>query len=182
MSDEKNLEAVQDRKITWGLIAIVVIFVIAMSGIILWITSSLIQNKLGGAGQPVSPNPLVSGTPTQHSPTPKEALKGSQVPGLVDATWTPASKSKGFVKFLYWYAKPEKIAVGECVQITWETENTVSTQLFRDGALILDDAPANQTFQDCPKQVGFAVYRLVGVNSTGQSNWIELWVKVQPAP
>jgi hypothetical protein len=77
MSDDQHLEAVQDRKITWGLIAIVVIFVIAMSGIVLWITSSLIQNKVGGAGQPVSPSPLVSGTPTRLSPTPTEALKGS---------------------------------------------------------------------------------------------------------
>jgi hypothetical protein len=182
MSDDQHLEAVQDRKITWGLIAIVVIFVIAMSGIILWITTSLIHNELGGTGQPVSTTPLVSETPTGHKPTPTEALKESQVTSLVDATWTPVPKSKGPVKFLYWYVKPGRIAVGECVQITWETENAVSLQLYRNGELILDNAPTGQTFQDCPKQTGYAVYRLKAANSNGLSNWIELQVKVQLAP
>ena len=182
MPDEQHLETGQDRKITWSLIAIVIIFVIAMSGIVLWITSSLIKNENGGAVQPVSPTPLVSGTPTRHSPTPTDTLKGSEVPGLVDATWTPASRSKGFVKFVLYYVKPSRVAVGECVQITWETENAVSLQLYRNGELILDPALTSQTFQDCPNEVGYAVYRLQGENSSGQSNWIELQVKVQPAP
>lgn len=194
MTDDQHLEAVQDRKITWGLIAIVVIFVIAMTGIVLWITTSLIQNELGGAGQLVSPGPIASETsippspsPTASpgsmtSPSPMDSLEESQVPMLVDATWTPVPKSKGYVKFLYWYVRPNKIVVGECVQITWETENAVSLQLYRNGVLILDDAPTSRTLQDCPKQVGYAVYRLKGANSNGQSNWIELQVKVQPAP
>lgn len=188
MSDDQHLEAVQDRKITWGLIAIVVIFVIAMSGIVLWITSSLIQNKLGGSSQLVSPNPLVSETPIppspspMASPSPTDPSEGSQAPILVDATWTPVPKSKGYVKFLYWYVRPNKITVGECAQITWETENAVSLQLYRNGKLILDNAPTSQTLQDCPKEPGYAVYRLIGENSNGQSNWIELQVKVLPAP
>jgi hypothetical protein len=171
MAENKPLETVQDRKITWGLIAIVVVFVIVMSGIVLWITSSLIQNELGGSGRPLTTGTIRKGTPD-----------GSRVPVLVDATWTPAPKSKGFIKFLYWYVKPQQITVGDCIQLTWETENADSLQLFRDGELILDDAPLNRTLQDCPKRVGFVVYRMVAKNNAGESNWIELQVRVQKAP
>jgi hypothetical protein len=101
---------------------------------------------------------------------------------LVDATWTPVPKSKGYVKFLYWYVRPNKIVAGECVQVTWQTENAVSLQFFRNGKLILDNAPPSTTIQDCPPEPGYAVYRLIAQNSLGQSNWIELQVKVQPAP
>ena len=164
--------------------AVVLIFVLVMSGIVLWITSSLIQNELGGPTLPVSTEPLASETAVlpSPSPAPTEALEVSPLPVFVDATWTPAAGSKEYVKFLYYYAKPTRIVLGECIQITWETEYAAKLQLYRNGELILDDAPKNQTIQDCPKQVGYAVYRLVGENSIGQSNWIELQVKVVAAP
>ncbi len=188
MAENQPLDAVHDRKITWWLIAIVVVFVVVMSGIVLWITSSLIRNELGGSNQPVPSAPLVSATSIPPSPSPSASpsptgsLEKSQVPILVDATWTPVPKSSGYVKFLYWYVRPNRIAVGECVQITWQTENAVSLKFYRNGTLILDNAPPSRTLQDCPKEPGYAVYRLIAENSLGQSNWIELQVKVQPAP
>ncbi len=197
MDENQPLEAVQDRKVTWGLIAIVAIFVLVMTGIVLWVTSTLIQNELGGPGSsgplasatllpltptlPPSPTPLSSATPLP-SPTSTEQPAVPLAPVLVDATWTPISKSNGYVKFLYWFVKPNQVVAGECLQLTWETENAVSLQLYRNGELILEDAPAAGTLQDCPRQPGYAVYRMVCENSRGQSNWIQLQVKVEPAP
>jgi hypothetical protein len=83
---------------------------------------------------------------------------------------------------VYWYAKPTKITLGECVQVTWETRYAVSLQLFRNDELILEDAPPAKTLLDCPTQLGYVVYRLLGVNSAGESNWIQLQVKVVEAP
>lgn len=177
-------QSADERRVTRGLMALVVVFVLLMTCIVLWITTSLIRNELGGSSSPSetstsSPTiPPVSETPVPPTATP-EAL---QSPVLVDATWTPVPGTGRYVKFLYWYVKPNQIHVGECVQVTWETENAASLQLYRNGVLILEDAPPSKTLIDCPTQPGYAVYRMVGVNSAGQSNWIQLQVKVREAP
>ena len=202
MAENQPLDAVQDRKIMWGLIATVFFFVLVMSGIVLWITTALIQNERGGSGQSDPSNPLGVETSIQPSLRPTDMLRGpltrtvsgtrqstptrtpggSQAPIPVDATWTPVPGSTGYVRFVYYFVNASKIVLGECVQITWETENAASLQLYRNGELILDNAPASLTIQDCPVQTGYTVYRLLGVNNRGQSNWIELQVKVQAAP
>jgi hypothetical protein len=66
--------------------------------------------------------------------------------------------------------------------LTWDTENAVSLQLFRNGELILENVPASKTLQDCPQDAGYAVYRLVALNRVGETNWIQLQVKVVDAP
>jgi hypothetical protein len=194
MAGDPSSESLHDRRVTWGLMAVVILFVLIMSAIVLWITTSLIRNELNPSGpaqttsQPAVEKPVViRSTPTGKPGQAGEAVMPgipatSQAPMLVDGTWTPPPKSNGYVKYLYWYVKPNKITVGECVQVTWETANAVSLQLFRNDELILDNAPAAQTLQDCPKQPGYAVYRMVGVNSEGESNWIQLQVKVVKAP
>jgi hypothetical protein len=68
------------------------------------------------------------------------------------------------------------------VQITWETENAVLLQLYRNDELILDNAPPKKTLQQCLDQPGYTVYRMVAENSDGVSNWIQLQVKVDEAP
>jgi len=190
MNAAQNSETPHERRVTWSLMAAVVAFVLLMTCIVLWITSSLIRNELGGSRQSDPTNtitanptstitPTASATPTPLTPTQADVL---DAPILVDATWTPVPGLGSRVRFLYWYVKPNKIKVGQCLQLTWETENAASLQLYRNDELILADAPASKTLQDCPKQPGYAVYRMVAKNRAGESNWIQLQVKVEEAP
>jgi hypothetical protein len=182
MEENQNLESPHERTVTFGLMAAVIAFVLFMTCIVLWITTSLIRNNLGGSGQSNktgTASPTVSDTPTLPPVTLTDTVEG---PILVDSTWTPVPGGRKYVKFVYWYVKPSKIKVGECLQLTWETQYAVKLQLYRNDQLILADAPPSKTLQDCPKQAGYAVYRLVAENSAGQSNWIQLQVKVEEAP
>lgn len=183
MADIQVPESPHDRRVTWGLMAAVVAFVLVMSCIVLWVTVSLIQSERGAA-----PLAAPSATATQLPPTtpptatpsaaPATLAAPSEEPLLLDATWTPPPGPRRYVRFKYWYVRPNKIKVGECVQITWDTEFAAKLQLYRDGELILDDAPPAKTLQDCPTRVGYVVYRMVGLNSFGESNWIQLQVRV----
>jgi len=162
--------------------AAVVGFVFIMTCIVLWITTSLIRNERGGANRSneiIATQPVAS--ETTSPPTATQTTEPEQ-PTLVDSTWTPVPGGDKYVKFVYWYVKPSRIKVGECLQLTWETKYAVKLKLYRNDQLILDDAPPSKTFQDCPKQTGYAVYRLVAENSVGKSNWIQLQVKVESAP
>ncbi len=187
MDEAHNLESSHERRVTWSLIAVVFAFVLLMTCIVLWVTTSLIRNERGTASPTL---PLASATPLPPTATSTTAPTATLLvqsetpagPGIVDATWTPVPGKNRYVRFLYWYVRPNTIQVGQCLQVTWETENAVSLQLYRNGELILDNAPLATTFQDCPKQPGYAVYRLVAENSAGQSNWIQLQVKVVEAP
>jgi len=190
MAENKISESPHERRITWSLMAVVVLFVLLMSCIILWITTSLIRNELGGSKKldptntasptsSITPTPTVTMTPILPTPT-QTVVQGDPI--LVDATWTPIPGLGSHVKFLYWYVRPNRIRVGECLQLTWEIENAVSLHLYRNGELIVAEAPASKTLQDCPKQPGYAVYRMVAKNRAGESNWIQLQVKVEEAP
>jgi hypothetical protein len=193
MNAAQNSETPHERRVTWSLMAAVVAFVLLMTCLVLWITTSLIRNELGGSRQSGPTNTVNSNTANPTStitqavsetpipPTPTQAA-AQDAPILVDATWTPVPGLRSRVRFLYWYVKPNKIRVGECLQLTWETENAASLQLYRNDELILADAPASKTLQDCPKQPGYAVYRMVAKNRAGESNWIQLQVKVEEAP
>ena len=171
--------------------ATVVAFVLIMSCIVLYIMTNLIRGERGGTGQldltgtaSLLPTASLTSSPVPDTPTPHTPTETSapDAPFLVDATWTPVPGRGKHVTFRYWYVRPNKVQVGECLQLTWDTENAASLQLFRDGELILEDAPASKTLQDCPKTVGYAVYRLVALNRVGESNWIQLQVKVVEAP
>ncbi len=191
MTEYESPKSLNDRKITWGLMAIVVVFVLLMTCIVLWITSSLIRNETGGLGQsnpsatntqsiltdtPVPP----TNTPEAPTDTPTATIETPQEPILVEASWTPDLKKK-FVSFLYYYVKPNQIELGECIQIHWEVENAISLQLYRDGELILEDPPLQSTLQDCPTKVGYVVYRMVGLSPAENSSWIQLQVRVKKA-
>jgi hypothetical protein len=187
MDEAQDLESTHERRVTWSLIAIVFAFVLLMTCIILWITGSLIRNQRGSGSPTIAP---ASATPISYTATAKAtATKAPTLqtetptgPILVDATWTPVPGGNRYVRFLYWYVRPNRIKVGECLQLTWQTEYAVSLQLYRNGELILDDAPPAKTLQDCPTRPGYVVYRLVAQNSARQSNWIQLQVKVVEAP
>lgn len=189
MAEDNYSRSADERRVIRGLMALVIVFVLVMTIIVLWITSSLIRNRLGGSDQidPTSPPP--SETSVSPSASPTATLEATSTPTvtltptliLLDSPSTPVPKAE-YVRFLYWYVKPNRVKVGECVQITWETEYAVSLNLYRNGELILENAPPSATLQECPDQPGYTVYRMVAENSDGVSNWIQLQVKVDEAP
>lgn len=205
MAENHPSNPAQDRQITLGLMAAVMLFVVLMSAIVLYITTNLIKSELGGSSTagptlpaltstvelPAALPATVAASDTAEPPTASPVLTvtrpveaaATEAPHLADATWTPRPTSWGFVRWLYWYVRPNRVKLGECVQITWETERSTLLQLYRSGQLILDNAPAAQTFEDCPVEVGYTVYRMKGVNNVGESSWIELQVRVdKPGP
>jgi hypothetical protein len=190
MSEVQIPETPHERRVTWGLMAAVVAFVLVMSCIVLWVTTSLIREERGAASPVKTLNPTDTQRPALPAVTvtapptsaPTKQLETGAGPVLVDATWTAVPGPKRYVRFVTWKVKPNKIAVGECVQLTWATEFAAELKLYRDGELFVDRAPAATTLQDCPTQLGYVVYRLVGWNHAGESNWVQLQVKVLAAP
>jgi hypothetical protein len=194
MSEIETYESSHERKVTWSLMAAVVAFVVVMSCVVIWVTTSLIQSERGAAVPLIGPSGSATPAPPTIAPTtaaaPSETptvtaearSEPSNEPALVDATWTPIPGPRRYVRWNYWFVKPNKITVGECVQITWETEFAAKLQLYRNGELILDDAPTAKTLEDCPTELGYVVYRMVGENSFGESSWIQLQVRVVAAP
>ena len=190
MAAEQSPETPHERRVTWALMALVVAFVVVMSGIVLWITSSLVRFERDGAGPGATSatKPSSSGSGRQVFPT--ATLQPTRpviqptpsAPLGVDVTWTPVPGSKGYVKFLYYYVRPTQVTLGQCVQLTWEVANAVSIKLYRDDELLLVNPPPSHTFEDCPARVGYTVYRMVGVNRLGQSNYVQLQVRVKEAP
>jgi hypothetical protein len=190
MSEAQIPESAHERRVTWGLMAAVVAFVLVMSCIVLWVTLSLIQEERGAVipattlhptdtPAPVPPTATATEPPTI---TPTNQPAATSGPLLVDATWTAVPGPKRYVRFVTWKVKPSKITVGECIQLTWATEFAAELKLYRDDELFLDRAPAATTLQDCPTGVGYVVYRLVGWNHAGESNWVQLQVRVDAAP
>ena len=190
MSEIQVPETPHERKVTWSLMAAVVAFVVLMSCIVLWVTTSLIREQRSGASPVITSVPSITETiglpaPTPTIPptsTPTAQPQVGSGPTLVAATWTPPPGPKRYVRFVSWKVKPNKITLGECIQITWKTEFAASLQLYRNGELFVDRAPAATTLQDCPKKLGYVTYRLVGWNHAGESNWVQLQVKVLEAP
>jgi hypothetical protein len=186
MSEIQTSETVHERRITWSLMATVVGFVLVMSCIILWVMMSLIREERGQTGTTTPTGPIASVTPARPTVTLTEPATlapttGPQIntgPVLDDPTWTPVPGPSRYVRFSYWKVVPNKIKLGECIQLTWETEFAASLKLYRNDKLLVDKAPAGATLHDCPDQVGYAVYRLVAWNKAGESNWIQLQVKV----
>ena len=183
MADDGPLESIHERRITWGLMLIVVVFVLSMTGIVLWITTSLIRHNLGGSSPLVTPSLQVFATATALKPTVTNTPAPSETPAptQVESSPTPTTRLKRYVKFLYWYINPATITLGECTKVTWETENAVSLKLYRDGELILDDAPASESYEDCPTKLGYNVYRMVSLNKAGETFWVQGQVRVLEA-
>ena len=189
MTENQNAE----KRITYSLMAVVVAFVLLMSCIVLWITSSLIRSERGGINE--SPPAIIIASPSYQTTSTSPLQATARVtaaasvtqtahpngPILLEATWTPILGDGKYVRFNYWYVKPNKIEIGGCIRLTWVTENAVSLQLYRNGMLILEDAPPSGILQDCPQKPGYAVYRMVATSPTDESNWIQLQVKVVEA-
>lgn len=202
-------ETPHERRVTWSLMGLVVGFVLLMTCVVVWITSSILREELGGPGQEgaagvstesvavTATSPAAVKRPAKATPAPTGILEatgaaaeepdpalgdttGQQESGPAQATWTPA-RNAPYVKFLYWYVRPNRVKLGGCVKITWETQYSIRLKLYRDGEILMEDLPASTTIEDCPAHTGYTVYRLVGWNAAEESSWVQLQVKVDKA-
>ncbi|MBN1146741.1 MAG: hypothetical protein JXA78_05760 [Anaerolineales bacterium] len=96
-------------------------------------------------------------------------------------TITPAAtaaSASGPITFLSYSAYPERIAVGQCVELSWSIENADSIQLKRDESVVSENLLASGRLQDCPGQEGALIYRLEASNNGGNRSHMELGVVV----
>ena len=50
---------------------------------------------------------------------------------------------------------PETVALGQCVQITWDVQGEVSgVKITRDSTVLWEPAPVRGNIQDCPPNAG----------------------------
>lgn len=121
----------------------------------------------------------------RDSPEPTPASE-TLVPGVTQAAPTlppptaAGESSAGQVVIQSYTVEPERILAGGCANISWLVENADLIQLVENGVIILDQAPANHTYQTCPPEPGVFVYRLNVSNSAGSANWMELQVIADP--
>lgn len=97
-------------------------------------------------------------------------------PTAVPAEAQPTSE--GPIVFQTFMVDRERILEGECANISWQVDNADLIQLKQDETLVLDNAPAQHTYQACHDQYGIYVYRLEAENGSGSANWIELQIIV----
>jgi hypothetical protein len=117
----------------------------------------------------------------QPEPTSAPATVESTEPLPTQPAYTePPPAESGEIVFQSYAVDPERITAGECVNLTWVVEGADLIQLKRDGAVVLDQAPASHTYQDCLDVSEVYVYRLEASNAAN-SNWMELQVIVDLA-
>jgi heat shock protein HslJ len=64
--------------------------------------------------------------------------------------------------------QPGQINAGQCVTASWTTGGgTAFTRLFRNGALLQDNAPVSSSMQDCLGDAGAYTYQLQAFNVAG---------------
>ena len=188
MIDNDNTASTHERRITWSLMAVVVAFVLLMTCMVLWITSTLIRNELGdndAAGVAATATPAWRTVDASPLPETRSPASAATVPAAeIDPTWTPAKTftplpgPNHYVRFMSYKVNKSKIKLGECVQVTWDTRYAVRLEFYRDDELLLEEAPIAYTLQDCPEYTGYVVYRLLAFNQAGESNWIQTQVRV----
>ena len=79
---------------------------------------------------------------------------------------------------------PGRVEIGQCVNIAWSTDHSDYTRLTRNGAVLIDQGPVNNSgVQDCPSDAGINNYQLDAFNFSGQSDTVSVPVQVdQGAP
>ncbi len=80
-------------------------------------------------------------------------------------------------------ATPAQITVGQCVLVSWSVGGgSVRTQIQRNGQVILDNAPASGSQQDCLNSAGSFAYRVQTWNANNESAVADATVNVAPPP
>jgi heat shock protein HslJ len=78
---------------------------------------------------------------------------------------------------------PSQIELGQCVQITWRTGGGSSlVQILRNGIMVLDNGPLEGAAQDCLQTADTYTYRLIAINSTGDTVTQDASTTVTEAP
>lgn len=76
---------------------------------------------------------------------------------------------------------PVQITAGECVLVSWSVGGgSVRTQIQRNGQVILDNAPAGGSQQDCLSSAGSYAYRVQTWNSINESAVADQTINVAP--
>ncbi|MBP6468804.1 MAG: transporter substrate-binding domain-containing protein [Chloroflexi bacterium] len=108
--------------------------------------------------------------PAQPTATPQP-----NTPTAVPPTATTAAPPQ----ILTFNVSPTQIQAGNCVSINWSVGGSISTiRLLRNGAAILDNAPASGAAPDCLTDAGSYVYRLEANGSDGRQDVQERTVTV----
>jgi hypothetical protein len=148
----------------WVIILLIIIIVLLCMAV------GLLAYDYFGDSQGTEPtNVPATAIPTQTSPT--EPLEPE----------SPESQPthEGPISIQTYSVDKGRIQVGECANISWQVDNADLIQLKRDEALVLDQAPAQHTYQACHDQAGIYVYRLEAKNGSGSENWMELQIIVE---
>ena len=134
--------------------------------------------RVGRGGQPTAPPPATSAPEATNLPAeraPAERAPTERPPDSGSPTLPPA---EGPVSVQSFTVEPPRIEAGGCVTFSWAVDNADSIQLKRDETVLLENAPASGTYQECPPQKGVFRYRLEASNGSGHYNWSELLVIV----
>jgi len=74
---------------------------------------------------------------------------------------------------------PDRISLGQCVQMRWNVYGDVSqVTVGRDGLIIWKGAPLSTQIEDCPDQAGKKIY-WVEASGPGGSKRVEQKVRVE---
>lgn len=83
----------------------------------------------------------------------------------------------------YFSATPDQLQFGECTTLSWSVGGgTERLQIMKNGAVIWDNAPFNNSAQDCPDQTGTITYSAVAIGESGEKVTREAAVQVAEAP
>ncbi len=111
-----------------------------------------------------------------------QALKHVSV--VSPATATPVPTAPPTLPIINTFSvSPSQIQTGQCVQINWSTSGaTWLVRLLRNNVLVLDNAAAVGSAQDCLSYPGSYTYQLVASTAAGQSVSRDQSVLVTEAP
>lgn len=78
---------------------------------------------------------------------------------------------------------PDQIQLGQCVQINWWVDGTISNiQITRNDTIIWNDAPIVGNMQDCPQNSGQMTYGITANGPGGTSKQQQTINVIQPMP
>lgn len=117
----------------------------------------------GGSSQAVQSVSVLAQQPT-NTPVPPTATPVPPTPTPVPPTATPVPQPV----ISSFGVQPGQINTGQCVTASWTTGGgTAFTRLFRNGALLQDNAPVSSSMQDCLGDAGAYTYQLQAFNVAG---------------
>ena len=98
----------------------------------------------------------------------------------VNVVQSPPTPAPGGPVITAFSVSPTQFPLGQCTSISWSVTGDIRVvRLFRNGSVILDNAPTSSWSQDCPAPPGQYTYRLEATGPSGQIDAREAAVWVQ---